>query len=173
MSKRSTFVSQTGIGRVFLGIDPGVSGALAAVDSTGGLAYIQAMPDSETALWEAFGRLAAYRPRAILERVRSSPVMGRASAFTFGAGYGALRMGLVAAGIPFEEVSPVTWQRVMGVLVPGKQRPIDAVSKDKKNAHKARASELFPTITMSHTLADALLLAEYLRRMEVRDGAGR
>jgi hypothetical protein len=57
--------------------------------------------------------------------------------------------------IPFEEVSPVKWQKVMGCL-----------SKGDKNVTKAAAQRLFPDIKITHAIADALLIAEYGRRIK-------
>ena len=41
-------------------------------------------------------------------------------------------------------------------------------SKGDKNVTKRRAQELFPGARVTHAVADALLLAEYCRRLEVR-----
>lgn len=94
--------------------------------------------------------------RAVLEFVRTMPKQGIVSAFTFGRGYGGLRMALVAARIPFVEVVPRKWQGALGCL-----------TKGDKNVSKRKAQELFPNIKVTHTIADALLLAEYCRREEV------
>jgi hypothetical protein len=39
-------------------------------------------------------------------------------------------------------------------------------SRAKKALHKERAQALFPGVRVTHALADALLLAEYARRLE-------
>lgn len=59
--------------------------------------------------------------------------------------------------IPFDEVAPVKWQTAMQCRTGG-----------DKNISKRRASELFPGVRLTHAIADALLLAEYARRLEVR-----
>jgi hypothetical protein len=61
---------------------------------------------------------------------------------------------LVAAGLPFELVSPAMWQRAMGCLSGG-----------DKNVTKRKAQELFPDLYITHATADALLIAEYGRRL--------
>lgn len=98
---------------------------------------------------------------ALIEKVASSPQMGVKSAFTFGASYGAVRAFLVAAGVPFEEVSPGVWQKAMGVP---KRDSSDIGAAAQKNRTKARAGELFPGVRCTHGNSDALLLAEYARR---------
>jgi hypothetical protein len=62
-------------------------------------------------------------------------------------------MGLTAAGIPFERISPQAWQKSLGCMTGG-----------DKNISKRRAQELFPTMNVTHATADALLIAEYGRR---------
>jgi hypothetical protein len=70
---------------------------------------------------------------------------------------GNLEAFLTAAGIPFERVTPTTWQKALGCL-----------SKGDKNVTKRRAQELYPTIKVTHALADALLLATYGYRLQSR-----
>ena len=160
----------------FFGLDPGANGGLAVLDNLGIVYHAGKMPDTERELLDLlldtsdgdFVNLREKHNRAVLEKVHSSPQMGVVSAFTFGKGYGALRMALVAAGIPFDEVSPVKWQGAMGVLqprIPGVKR---AQGSKDKNISKRRASEIFPGVKVTHAIADALLLAEYARRLEVR-----
>jgi len=137
-----------------LGIDPGANGGLALIDADGTLLWAGKMPATERDVWEALRDLRA--DRAWLERVRSSPQMGRASVFTFGWGYGGLRMALTGLEIPFEEVLPQRWQKALGCLTGG-----------DKNVSKAKAQGLWPSVKVTHSVADAMLIAEYGRRMSV------
>src|SRR5262249_38817473 len=66
--------------------------------------------------------------------------------------YGALRMALVAAGIPFEQIAPSSWQKLMSCRTGG-----------NKNVSKARAQQLFPQAHVTHAVADALLIATAAR----------
>lgn len=140
-------------GRIFIGIDPGQSGGIAAVSTAGEALVFTGMPATERDVFDFLRGLAGDDCHAVLEFVRSSPQMGVKSAFTFGQGYGGLRMALVASGIPFDEVTPQKWQPVM-----------QCRSGGDKNVTKRRAQELFPKVRMTHAIADALLLAEYCRR---------
>jgi hypothetical protein len=136
-----------------IGIDPGTNGAIAWI--TDGRVCVEKMPDTLQDLWELMadiscGHGAAHQCRAYLEQVHSSPQMGVKSAFTFGNGFGHLEMALTAAGIPFERVRPQVWQKAMGCM-----------TKGDKNVSKRRSQELFPSIKVTHAIADALLIASY------------
>lgn len=147
---------------LFAGLDPGVNGGIAIVDNTGIVVRVSKMPATDQEVLDLFSWVPPRRTitRAVIERVSSSPQMGVVSAFTFGKGYGALRMALTANLIPYEEVTPRRWQSALGCL-----------TKGDKNVSKARAQQLFPSIKVTHAIADALLLAEYCRRLEVRNAA--
>lgn len=144
---------------LFAGLDPGVLGGIAIIDSTGGVVRVTQMPQTDRAILDVLTRFPPDRSisRAAIELVHSSPQMGVRSAFTFGRGYGALQMALAALRIPYEEVSPVKWQNAIGCRTGG-----------DKNISKQKAQRLFPTIRVTHSLADALLIAEYCRRQENR-----
>lgn len=91
---------------------------------------------------------------AILEKVHTMPKQGIASAGKFMEHFGFLQGILTANGVPYEMISPQRWQKDMGCLTGG-----------NKNVSKAAAQRLFPSIKMTHAIADAILLAEYCRRL--------
>lgn len=140
----------------YIGVDPGKGGGIACIHADGTVELAVKMPETERDILDTL-LACCVGAQAVIEFVRSSPQMGVTSAFSFGRGYGGLRMALVAACIPFDEVVPRRWQGVMGCL-----------TKGDKNVSKRKAQELFPTVKVTHALADALLLAEYARRLEVR-----
>ena len=152
---------------VFVGIDPGASGGVAFVSDSGASAHsLGGMTMSE--VWGLFAYwlntpLGDTRPFAVIEK--NTGYVGGAgnpgsAMFKFGASHGALLMALTAALIPFEEVTPRKWQRVMGIP-PRKGKEAKAVFKRRL---KAKAQALFPDLTVMLATADALLLAEYARR---------
>lgn len=155
---------------LYLGIDPGVNGGIAAVDVNGHAVATTRMPDTERETFAFLTNIGVLtlnedgntQIRAVLERVHASPQMGVVSAFTFGRGVGVLRMALLAAEIPFDEVTPQAWQKALGCRA-GRSRAGGGPGGDK-NIGKRRAQELFPSVTVTHAIADALLLAEYCRR---------
>lgn len=141
--------------RACIGLDPGQSGGIAIVDPTG-MPWAVKMPETERDIWDTIAEAktwGAFETHAVIEVVHAMPKQGVSSTFKFGKNYGALRMAIIAAGIPFREVQPRAWQQAMGCLTGG-----------DKNVSKAKAQQLFPGIKVTHALADALLLAEWLRR---------
>lgn len=154
-----------------LGIDPGLTGAIAATDTRAGTLEIHDMPtmlhgvartarqviDEGTvlALFQLYAGM-GYRD-AVLESVGGLPGQSAPAAFNFGRGYGVLRMGLTAAGIALHPAAPATWKQHM------------RVPKDKKAARQ-RASELLPThahlwpLVKHDGRAEAALLALYGER---------
>ena len=170
---------------LFLGVDPGLSsGGIAAITVKPDLlvstvdAMAWKMPQTETDLVELLQRIifgeALIKPRgdvfAVVEKVWGFPgtlkkvrcprcghfqtvrqTQGIASTSKFMTNYGVIKGVLAAMMIPREFVTPNAWQKVLGLI-----------NKDK-NAHKARAQELFPKLRVIHATADALLLAHFAR----------
>lgn len=137
---------------IFLGIDPGGSGAVAAIDGLGKIRRVVKNSGTERDVFEAFCGWDGEDVLAVIEQVHSRPKQGVASSFKFGTSYGFLRGCLIASGVRFTEVSPVKWQTAMKCRTHG-----------DKNVSKARAQQLFPGVGITHAIADALLLAEYAR----------
>jgi crossover junction endodeoxyribonuclease RuvC len=156
--------------RIYIGIDPGQAGGIVGIqlaESYSGIVeniYFDPMPDTERNVWEL---LDGYRGSiAIIEKVHSMPKQGVASSFSFGMGYGGLRMALIAAGIPFEEITPQKWQKALGV-VPAKKTESKS---DFKNRLLAMAQQLYPQLPIwkeprskgkQLAICDALLIARY------------
>ena len=141
------------------GIDPGKGGGIAILGGEQPEAH--KMPETVGDLVDLLRSLAvAGVAVAYVERVSTSPQMGVVSAGTFMRGLGNIEATCQAIGIRLEWVAPGVWQREMKCLTRG-----------DKNVSKRRAQELFPTLRITHALADALLIAEYgLRRECARKG---
>jgi hypothetical protein len=139
--------------KTYIGADPGKNGGIASL--RGSVANVWKMPETERDLLNLLVSIknASMECFALVEIVHSSPQQGVKSAFTFGQGYGALRMALTASGIPFEGVRPQVWQKELGCLTGG-----------DKNVSKTRAQSLFPALKLTHATADSLLIAEYGKR---------
>jgi len=141
----------------YIGIDPGLSGGLALINDNGD-ALTERMPKTER---DAIDLLAKWfwsgGTFAVIEHVWSVP--GQGGGFAFGQNVGTLRTALTAARIPFDAVIPRRWQAALGIAY-----ATGATDTEKKNITKRRAQQLFPALTVTHAIADALLIAEYCRR---------
>jgi len=156
---------------VVIGIDPGVQGAIAALDRRG---RVHVVEDTAT-FWVQSGRqrrraydTAAMRkllvgfidddgpPHVVIEHQRPMPKPGMIARFFSGYGFGLWIGLLVGLGIPHTVVEPRVWQRRM-LLGTGNTKGRALVS----------VSRLFPALVIPRTRdgrADALLIAEYGRR---------
>jgi crossover junction endodeoxyribonuclease RuvC len=161
--------------QIFIGIDPGNSGSIAVIDDSTGTVDFMKCKETESDLFRFLSDEICDCPAtlnmfgfALIERVSSMPGQGVSSTFKFGQSYGFLRGILIASGIPFEEVTPQKWQKVFGLIRKSKAES----NTDKKNRHKAKAQQLFPSVKITHANADALLIAEYCRRtkQQTREG---
>jgi hypothetical protein len=101
--------------------------------------------------------------------------------FSFGRNYGQLQMALTSLAVPFQEIPPATWQPALGIepcrrktrrvpyLVRGKTRyRLEAKAETKpefKRRLKESAQTLFPQERVTLATADALLVAEFCRRL--------
>lgn len=154
---------------IFLGIDPGKTGGLAVLHNGGRSVHAEPMPPTTLDLYKLLDGFSQDVDFACLEQVNSMPGEGHAGAFTFGTGYGMLQMGLTATGIPYEFVTPRTWQKALGIKAKAK-----AESKPQfKERLRAKAQQLFPafplwgakgTLVKQRAVCDAMLIAEYCRR---------
>jgi crossover junction endodeoxyribonuclease RuvC len=148
-----------------LGVDPGLSGAAALLDHSGGLVLLADLPTVASGKGAKVGRridaaglarlLNPHRQHiklAVLEQVAARPGQGVSSVFSLGDSFGAIRAVLACLGIPARLVAPAEWKKSY------------RLDSDKERA-RARAIELFPgadlTRKADHNRAEALLLARY------------
>jgi crossover junction endodeoxyribonuclease RuvC len=150
---------------MIIGIDPGLSGAVAALAPDGTL---QALCDTPTltlrtsrggrqeydvpGMVALLGPYAGIQTRVIIEEAQAMPGQGTRSMFTIGLGMGVWLGILGALGLAYTRVRPAVWKRAMGL------------GKDKE-ASRLRAQQLFPQADLrrkkDHGRAEALLLALY------------
>ena len=151
-----------------IGIDPGVSGAIAFLnDDT--LVTVQDMPTmslSKTKQKVNQAELAKLLTEAIcadgrecseatayLEQVHSMPGQGVTATFNFGVSYGVIQGVLAALQIPMVLVTPHSWKRRAGLI-----------GKDK-DAARTLAQQLYPEAPLGHKKdvgrADAILIARF------------
>lgn len=163
--------------RTFIGIDPGAQGGIAVISAGKAEAY----PVSGMTLlqqWDILRRFKWPEPEsqtasAVIEKNtgyavgrKDSPTHGYgppgSMMYSFGASFGGLRAFLIAAAIPFEEISPQRWQGAFGL-----KRLKGETRTTWKGRLKAVAQRLFPDLRVTLATSDALLMAEFRRRQQL------
>ena len=151
--------------KVFIGIDPGLSGAFAVIDGDfvavydapsvpvkKGSDYLVA--DMASLISQASSQRSCY---AILEAGIAMPNQSSSSTAKAARGGGLWEGMLVMAGVPYELVRPAAWKKVMGVTA-------------NKAEARVMAQKLFPQIAQQFSRvkddgrAEAVLIAEFARR---------
>lgn len=164
-----------------VGVDPGLTGALALYNASTDALDISDMPTwsmvinkhkrqrvDAVALDEYFMMAKMIGVQlVVLEAVGGRPKQSASAAFVFGYSVGLIYQACVHARLPVETVPPAVWKRIM--RVPGKR---DGVTDDKEKqlAIVHRATELMPMHRdkwhgpkggMKLDRAEAALLAKY------------
>jgi crossover junction endodeoxyribonuclease RuvC len=158
---------------IYIGIDPGLSGAVAVINDTAPV--LHSVHDTPTILVEGEKTKRKYHAAAmalllkpfegtpalvVLENVHSMPKQGVASSFCFGEGLGIWKGIIAAYGLALEMPSPQRWKKLL-LADQGKE----------KEASRYKATQLFPSLAdqlsrvKDDGRAEALLMAEYGRRL--------
>lgn len=163
-----------------VGIDPGVSGAVAVVTGVDKAAVydvpvVKGRRGGEghsyydlQGMLELLAECAAGATVCVVECCQPRPGISRVATFSLAYSYGCWLMACTALELPLESVRPQVWKRYM---LPG-----GVGASASKELARIRAAELFPSLRHMLTKkkddgrADALLLAEYGRRRLI-DGA--
>lgn len=150
---------------VFIGVDPGVTGAVAAVDQSGNFVDCFDVPTFKIgkrscidpkAIAEMIEEIPGSISRVCIEETGPRPGEGVCSSFTSGRVFGVLLGVFAAMRAPVVLVRPAKWKKSYGL------------SGDKEQS-RGEAILLFPDASLSrkkdHNRAEALLIADYARRM--------
>lgn len=155
-----------------LGIDPGLTGGVALLDST----IVAPTTTWPTPVIKIAGKgktktilnipamvsivMDAKPDRCFIERVSAMPKQGVSSTFNFGMGFGIWLGILGTLQIPYTMVHSSRWKPAMGL----RGQP--------KSASLLMVSQLFPSVSLPRAKdegqAEALLIAEYGRRSMAR-----
>ena len=151
---------------VFVGIDPGLTGAIAAYTPSTQALDVVDVPETDGAIDmdRLFGTWPpSYAKVAAIERVGAMPKQGVSSAFNFGHTTGILYAMAWLKADKVIQVTPQQWKFGVGI----KSNP-EHDKKARKTASRQRAIELFPEHAhlfqrvQDHDRADAALMAWYL-----------
>lgn len=142
---------------IYIGIDPGKSGALAVIWPDG-KTIVRTFDEEEYRI--ILESVDSMNTKCCLERVGAMPGQGVNSMFHFGENYGFIQGLLMAYSIPYELVTPSKWKKEFQVT-------------GNKNSSIAVCKRLFPNVNLRRTdrcrkdddnMAEALLLAEFAKR---------
>jgi crossover junction endodeoxyribonuclease RuvC len=179
---------------IVIGIDPGITGALAALDRNGECVYVGDLPITQSGAlkWVNGGRLlemlfkarSGKQPaRVFVEYSHAFPLNREGDTADNGAARGnnlnaASRKGMVLGAIlatldiaqlPYELVMPAKWKRALGLIMP------KASYLDRKRASLDRARMMFPNAPLDRQRdngrAEAMLIAHYGQRYVLGNGA--
>ena len=160
--------------RAYMGIDPGLKGGFALI--MGEHVFTDPFPSTLIGVYVIFKSYQqmcednGYQLVCCLELVRSRPLQGSQSVFTFGKGLGHIEMALSIAQISWEEETPAKWMKTFKMK---KEKGETQTTWKKRLVSKALS--IFPTLPVfnkglqseKYAVADALLIAEHLRRKYV------
>jgi len=156
---------------MLIGIDPGCTGALVALDDAAtAVVWWSPMPTMKagkstrvngaalaSALIGLRDDLTFGRSHVYLEQVHSMPRQGVASVFTFGHAAGVAEGVVAGLGIPYTLVTPQAWKKRAGLI------------GEDKDAARSRAIQLWPhwrtldAKAKGQAVADAALIAKFGR----------
>jgi len=162
--------------KLYIGIDPGLGGSVAVIDNRDNSIRFYDTPTLELKKGKKIKHeyevpsmvnivndltMLAFKSEIIvgLEKIHSMPGQGVVSMFSMGYGYG-LWLGILSSlKIAMVLVPPQRWKKIM------------MMGMDKeKDASRLKAMQMFPQISdqlnlkKHHNRADALLIAEFVRR---------
>lgn len=151
-----------------IGIDPGATGGIFAVDSTNKRALMLSCSsvDVETvqAIEEAIEFLYESVDVVMLEKVHAFPGQGVSSVFTFGERFGVIKGAIIALNIKMATVHPKTWQKEFSISVSSGSGTPAQRKKQLKSKSYDTARSLYPSVEFKKDQADAVMLAEYALR---------
>ena len=149
---------------MYVGIDPGITGAIAVLDNDGSLLLLEDMPTiargkgksivkrqvNPAALHEILKPWST--STATLEAVNSRPGQGVASVFSLGDSFGCIRSVLAVLSMSADFVAPQTWKKHYNI------------TSDKEIA-RAKAIQLYPAASLHRKKdadrAEAILIARF------------
>ena len=162
---------------IYLGIDPGKTGYVCAIDECGTIGWHKTpifknvkggAGYDQVGMWNLIAALAHDGiALATIETQQPYPSQGGVSNFTTGFGFGLWCMALTGNHVKRIEPRPKEWQRMFFTvpkLKKGQKRPANYV----KGYAMSAAQKLFPHETFKISQSgkfDSLLIAEFARRM--------
>ncbi len=165
----------------YVGIDPGLTGALALYAPQVHVPFTGSQPMVEVYdtplvevngkrtlnLWSIAEMLKTWSRewdirQVVVEKVNAMPGQGVTSVFSFGFSAGSAQQAVASAGLPLTLIHPATWKAMYGLRG----------GRENKDASRAKASQLLPTFAnlwsrkKDDGRAEAVLLAHYGSKLQ-------
>ena len=146
---------------IYIGIDPGKSGAFATINSETNEVISMFWDDAKFISLMKDYKNKSLNCIACLESVHAQPNNGKKQAFDFGHSLGFIEGVLQSFDIPYQLISPMKWKKEFNLI-----------KQDKSMSIKI-CKQLYPTISLKKTdrctkysdgMAEALLMATYAKR---------
>lgn len=151
-----------------IGIDPGATGGIFAVDSKNRRALMLSCSSVDVETVQAIEGAIEFLHESVdvvmLEKVHAFPGQGVSSVFTFGERYGVIKGAVIALNVKMATVHPKTWQKEFSISVPSDAGTPAQRKKQLKNKSYDTARSLYPSVEFKKDQADAVMLAEYALR---------
>lgn len=148
---------------IYLGIDPGKTGAIAAMDAQANVVYCADTPEIR---YISLALIEIYKIssdiKGAIEHVHAMPGQGVSSMFTFGSMFGAAQATLATLKIPYLLVQPREWQK--RVVPPVEDRKARKEASRRVAIQRYGNSEEYLKRKKDDGRADAMHLADYARR---------
>ncbi len=156
--------------RRFIGIDPGVRGAIVILDDTRNILHSGNAPLLNmkstgrgqydlNAMWGILSKATHGEVYCHIERSQAMPRDSSSSAWKTGCGFGYWEMALVASGIPYRVITPRTWQKKLFQGLPSldtKTLSVMAAKRELPNLNLLRTQR---SRKPDHNISDAGLIA--------------
>ena len=159
-----------GLRKIYAGIDPGFSGAIALYrDDIDGWKVINCpkelneISDIVLILLEMV-KEGDFEPVIAIEKVWAQPNNAVRSAFKFGTNYGAWISAFSMAGLSYIEVLPSKWQKELN---------LPKLKKSRKNVLKDHAKKIAEDIKVTLINADAIMICDWLKKGGNNDESNR
>ena len=140
---------------IYIGIDPGKSGGICFLMDDE-IKTFKCPATTHDMTEELILAKDIRKCTAVVEKVHAFPGQGVTSCFNFGYNYGLWQGILSALKVQYSLVSPQKWMKFYGV--PKMEK------KDRKNYLKQLAQQMYPDHKVTLYNADAILLANYLKK---------
>jgi crossover junction endodeoxyribonuclease RuvC len=155
---------------IFIGIDPGKSGGFAEITeyASGDITY-KTFPWDDVLFTDFLSKLkrTEHSIIAIVEKVSAMPNQGVVSMFNFGKSCGFIEGALTQCHIPYQLIIPQRWKREFSL----NKSKDDSILVCKHLFPDANLMRNARCIKPSDGMAEALLIAEYGRRLYKRGGS--